>query len=208
MLALLSLLACSNEPDCSIGFQPNPDGNCYEDESEPIDIPDDAIAMAYDDFPDCDAEPTGDGTLDLFRRCAGGLCVGMTYDEMVASVGSDADSVDADYDGYLFVGWDDLGVYLWLHDADEDGLPDPDDTTWRIVVQPWFAGTTDDGLGTDMSLACFVDVLGDPDAITFEPDGGWHPASLIYYVGFTVRDYVDLGEFGGDGRSDYLWLDE
>jgi hypothetical protein len=229
-MVLWSWLACASDPaTCAAGFEAGADGLCYEVGSSPDDDTDDpAIDTAPptgDDDDDevtlddvlaalwpCTARP-GDGELDLGRGCAGTVCAGMTYDELVAELG-DAEVCDAltfAFGGYSFsyvdCAWPN-GLGGQFDDLDEDGLPDPDSTTFVLSVDPPYAGTTAEGYGLGSEMSCFLQE-GDPDYVAFEEGFRDWEVSYLSFERFSVSD--DSGDdyaFLPDGYADGLSLYE
>ena len=208
MIALIAVLACgSNVPVCGPGFVPNPDGNCYEDTSNDPVPPswDDAIDDAYDDLPARD-RGEGDGELDLERGCASGACLGMTRAEIEAVLG-EPDDVAVSNSAWVILDWWSLGTEVWFYDPGNTDVAEPDAIASGVQVYPGYAGSTDDGLSPEQSLRCFVDVLGDPDSITFRDSSGWGISTMNWGDSLTVWDYADGNELGHDGRADYIYMD-
>ena len=72
---------------------------------------------------------------------------------------------------------------------------------------PGYLGSTDEGLSPEVSLRCFVDVLGDPDDIRFQDIEGWGPTSLNWGSSLTVWDSYNLNDPGHDGYADFIYMD-
>lgn len=219
MLAILLAVAC--KPDCPDGYDqdgalclqqaPEPAvcdegyelrfGVCYEVASEPT--AEDTLTAGW---PEC-RPVEGEGELDLVAGCASGVCIGMQYADAVEAAGEPECELDGD--GWDFCYWSN-GVGSYLYDTDEDGTPDADFEIYELILYLDYRGLTSDGLGLDTSLACWRDVLGEPDSMSIDNvSGDWAPRSLYYRAYYlTVWDYLDENlDVGHDGYADYLYLD-
>lgn len=111
----------------------------------------------------CRTLEPGEGTLDFEDGCASGACLGDTYGSFRAALGEPTEIEGAG--SWVLVDWDQRGLYAYFDDDDGDNEPDPDEPVYRFVVNGPAAGTSVDGLATELSLACFVQVLGPPDDV-------------------------------------------
>ena len=129
---------------------------------------DPTVADVLDALAACEPLP-GDGRIDLERACADDACASMTYDEMNAALGEDGDCM----------GWTPTqvkctwsnGIYRLFADADDDDIPDEDFESGVLWLDVPYDGATLDGLGVDVPLSCFIEVLGYPQHLDFY---GWN----------------------------------
>jgi hypothetical protein len=193
---LLLLAACADDPPAD----PTDSGGDPPTTSAATLAPVDA---ALADLPRC--EPgSDDGALDVEAGCAGDVCLGTPWPEATATLG-DPGSCIYIVDGAVCF-WD-LGLVISFADTEADGTPDDDATAYAIAVNPPFDGGTVDGLALDASLGCFVDALGDPDAVSFgHYDEAWLVRSLAWNdLFFTVYDFDAADGIGQpDGLPDFV----
>jgi hypothetical protein len=187
--------------ECADGFYEGDDGNCYE-----IRADEDPVDLAFAALPECHPlDP--DDRLDLRDRCLDGVCVGAEFQSADDALG-DAWYCDYYSDGWVDCRWEGLGVRI-VTPGDIDA-PDPSGAMWRVEMMPAYDGADEDGLGIGISVACWVDLLGEPDRIEFAEDGSdWKIDNLWWESGITVWDYVDESDGeGGDGLVDWVYLYE
>lgn len=201
---LILLLACGSEDiACREGTTLADDGHCYP----PLDTdPDLADVIAA--LPACAPAP-GPGEIDLTGGCALGACAGMTYAEIVAAIGP-GDCRTTNFDArQVYCTWAELGIDGLFRDADEDDVPDEGVITERIHLFRPSTAATGDGIGVDATLACFFDVLGNPEVLQYVDRGGELLPDSFIWDRYGLRAY-DQTAAGGvarpDGYMDDLYL--
>ncbi len=180
MLLLLSL-ACSPLPECAEGQYVTAKNTCADlPTTPPVESPDEAPPCVY-------ATP-GD-RLDLTRGCADGVCVDLTYAELVEAVGEPATCRDGYNDRTVRCYWSDDTVHVYFEDADDDLLPDDEDEVAGVVFvgEDW-DGADADGLGVvGMSMACYPEVHGEPDRLEYLDETG---AGLPIQYGYDTPHFI------------------
>jgi hypothetical protein len=221
-LLLLVLAACNGgaqiDEETGDPVDTNPDGDTAADtdtedtgEEETDTGSDDPIEDALDELeqPCTDLGPT-DGSLDIVAGCAGAACVGRTYDQLAAAIGSAGECQEyTTYPGWVGCWWSDYGVSTSFRDEDQDGVPDRGEWNDGLYAYTPFAGGTTDGLAVGVAMACFVEILGYPDSVDFEStDDGYVPSGMTWNaLGFGVWDfYTGTWGYGQDGFMDYMFL--
>jgi hypothetical protein len=166
---LLFLMACT--PTCEDGQVNDPiTGDCVNTWSDPT-TPEEALAA----LAECEYATPGSG-LDLIAGCVDDACVGMTLGEFEAELGA-ADECDANIfeDELIGCEWD-SGVFASFL-GDNGALPEDGEAT-MVAARHNYNGSDPDGLALNISLTCYLDVLGEPDDIDYtETDAGlspWH----------------------------------
>ncbi len=195
MLLLTLLAACS----CPEGTVEAPSGECLQP-ADHAESQEEALAL----LPDC-VPLTPSDRLDIEAGCADGVCAGSSFAENNASFG-EAGSCDHGLleDDYLYCNWGE-DVYAFYDDADNDGVPDGDDTSLGIFIHDSWDGSDVDGLGIGVSFTCFMDALGEPSDIDYHVDDRGY-----YYV--ADMDWSDLGLyvngelFDHDGKAWHMSL--
>ncbi len=198
-----TLTACGS-PDsvvCGDGTT-EADGVCTAD---PVDDPapptlDDVLA----ELPAC-TSTTGNGQIDLTTSCAGGVCAGMSYSEIVDVLG---EGTCEGYGTFWFCDWS-VGITALV--SGDELAPFPEDVPYSIDLDERYKGTTSDGLGVGFQFACFLDALPKPDAVYFTLIGArFAPDDLSWFgaPNFSVEDRVGAGKDGNnpDGLVDSLTL--
>jgi len=215
VLLLANVMGCQRSEECAAGFELGDDGLCYEIAVEepttspfdtattPVEAPN-LVDVMMEGWPACDST-TGNGEIDLETGCVIGICESDTYEEVVLAVGEPVDMYD--YDGSVFAVWL-PGVGAYFIDLDVDGQPDPDAMVYYIVVVAGVDLQTEDGLGPDVPMSCFLDAFGDPDFIGIDDlTGDWQILYADWY-GPSVRayDFLDGPFEGSDGIADWLYV--
>lgn len=188
---MLILLACGQEPVETVDT----------DDTAPVAPIDAALAAMPSCVPGAD-----DGALDIAAGCAGDVCLGSLWPDVREALGK-PQLCTFIVDGTV-CSWS-SGLVASFADGDGDGTPDDEATAYTISInRPWDGGTTD-GLALDASLRCFVDVLGDPDAIGFGRYGDeWLVRSMIWNeLYFSVYDFQGEDGVGApDDEPDFVQL--
>ncbi len=205
-MTLLLLLACGPdvaELPCRDGFARAADGHCYPP-APTFTTVDFEAALA--NLGPCEPRDEGVAT-DLQSGCSYYFCPGDTFEEAVDLLGDNYTCSEASGDAFCL--WEAIGIEGRWDDDDDDGLPDEGDGNQRVHITDGSLAATDDGLGMDVPISCFVDSLGPPDRFTVVDtvDGlmiefmDWDDAGLLLY------DFYDTNRFlGSDGRADELYL--
>lgn len=150
---------------------------------------------------------TGNGQIDLTTGCAGEVCAGMSYGEIVDVLG---EGTCDGFGTFWFCDWS-VGITVGVN-GDELG-PDPAEVPYSVDLDERYKGTTTDGLGVGLQLACFLDALPKPDSVFFTLVGarfaldgvGWYAAPNV-----SVDDRFGGGKDGTkpDGLVDAMSLRE
>jgi len=122
----------------------------------------------------------GDGRIDLAGACANGACASMSYGEMNEALGEEGDCM-----GWtptqLKCTWSN-GIYRLFTDADDDGIPDEEFESGVLWLDVPYDGSTAEGLGVDVALSCFLEVLGYPHHVEFYGwNGDYTPSQMQWY---------------------------
>ena len=221
-LSLLLLAACGNPPtECVEGFEAGDGGYCYEiDDSQcaegfhldddgmcyPDETDGNTVEAAMAEWPDCILEK-GDGRIDLDFGCADDVCVGRNYGEIAELMG-EGDCYFYQGYGYGYCTWGGAGGYFL--DADDDLLPDEFYYLSYVMIVPGYTGHTELGAGPNLSMSCWTETEGDPDAVEFSVGytGEYQIGQITYYSpGTVIYDAVGADySYESDGRSDYIYL--
>lgn len=193
---LVLLLACNTCPE---GTAEAPGGDCLP-VTQHATTQEEALAL----LPECEPLSPSD-RLDLAAGCADGLCAKDSFTQMNAASGTEG-SCDESFldDDYLYCNWGGE-VFAFFDDANNDGVPDAEDTALGIYIHDEYDGSDADGLGIGVSLRCFLDVYPDPDDIDYEVDDrGYYTVQSLDYddLGVIVQSSI----FDPDGRVDHLSL--
>ena len=124
-------------------------------------------------LPSCTFKPAN-GRLDLERGCADGLCLDMPTERAVqppfackASKRAQKPMCD-----------DDAGRRFW---DERESETRPQSTLGQVYLSPPYDGTSADGLGLGVSLACFLEVYGTPDQVEVKRAGSRFEIAEIRY---------------------------
>jgi hypothetical protein len=181
-----------------------------EDESDSVIVTDasDSIEGVLATLPAC--EPiTADGRISVISGCADGICVGMTYDEVVEVTGSEG-ACEPTEDGTATVTctWD-TTVQGLFDDLDDDFAPDKGDMLQAIRVLGTYEGGTPEGLGIGATSSCFLEQYGTPDVATWMLVYDHYVLLEATWVGWgltIVDDDGPPGEVDPDGIVDHLMV--
>jgi hypothetical protein len=141
------------------------------------------------------------------------VCPGVGYEDAVETLGEpDCYTFYYEFDGYvggsISCEWR-AGIELDFDDLDQDGVADPFATSYAVALNESFDGGTDGGLGIGANMGCFVEELGQPDAVSFDAvDGVWLP-SYAYWGGYGVAvsdSYGPRDSYLADGVVDGIRL--
>ncbi len=162
--------------------------------------------LFLDALPPCEPVST-DGSIDLVNGCVLGACHDMTYDEMNAALG-EAGVCEYLIDATLVCDWALGGIQVFLDDIDNDGVPDPGQTAFAVFVQDPFPGGTPEGLGVGATLRCFIEVLGDPETVDVQSQGGGYVVTRLEWQskGVSVSDDYFAGYVDADGHADSIMM--
>lgn len=169
----------------------------------------DCPAGTHEDGPVCVADPaetavdgiavplractptTGDGDIDLANTCVGDLCVGDTYADAVAALGTPADFMP-------WVEWPSgLGIGF-----DPDGEPPPDEAAAvEFWVESPYPGRTTNGLGAGVAMQCFLDELGLPDDVSLSVSGSSY---VVWYIHWDAPDLMVFDDDVLFGEADSI----
>lgn len=117
---------------------------------------------------ECSME-AGDGRMDFIAGCASGACIDEPYTAWVTALGQ-PDVMDPGTTR-VQVEWFDAGVYAYFDDDNDDNRPDDTALPDSFHTTERASGESDEGLRIDISFACFVQTLGDPDDLDLEANG-------------------------------------
>lgn len=146
-----------------------------------------ADALEYAAFPECTSTEAG-SEIDVDGSCVDGLCVGDSYDDVVAAKGEPTDES------------------AWTEWSDGFGAAfDSDDDIETIWLQSPYTGHTADGLGLGESLQCFVDVYGTPEATYTWRSGDVQAVQAAFWPG--IGAYDDDALSTPDGVVDTIEID-
>lgn len=164
------------------------------------------LADLLEQMPPC-VPVAADGRIDFDTACVDGACMGMTYAEMSAALGS-AGACSAGDPNTQSLTCDWSGLSAFFADADMDGVPDPGDTATCLFLGEPFDGGTTEGLGVGATMRCFVDALGIPSQAQFTATGKGYVVSQVgwgdFGIGPAISDlYGDVG-IEPDGRADLI----
>lgn len=155
-------LACS---PCPEGFVAD-GGACVPDTAgvEPVELDERG-------HPPC--EPREPGTrLGLEQGCVDGACDGVDYAGWVGALGAEGSCDTSDVvPETTFCSWQGGNVDTHFVDEDLDGAPDDGAVAEGAYVSEGWSGSDADGLGLGISLACFYEVLGEPQEEDRVPNG-------------------------------------
>jgi hypothetical protein len=192
MLVSLMILACGEpDPVCDDGFDLHDDGMCYEVGGDDTTVPTTGDSV-YDAWlasqAPCEADG-GDGRLDLVG-CVEGVCIGDGYDDWVAVFGEPDCGFSCD----------------WPNGVGASFSGGASGTAEYVTIDVPYDGTTAGGAGLGASTRCFVDELGTPGAVQFEPGGSVLGDQATWYDPAFVS--ASDGGFSGsaDGLVDRLFL--
>jgi hypothetical protein len=186
-MLLVTLLAACSCPEDTVSA---PGGECLEP-AEHAETQEEALAM----LPDCEPLSPSD-RLDITAGCADGVCAGSSFTENNANFGETGDCEHGLWeDDYLYCNWGE-DVYAFYDDADNDGVPDGDDTSLGVYIHDSWDGSDADGLGIGVSFRCFMDALGEPSDIDYYTDNRG-------YVYVTDMDWGELGLYVNGHYSDF-----
>ena len=191
-MLLASLLACGPTlPDCSSGQHITANGECA----------DDPTIEGSELFPACEPLAAGD-RIEVRAGCADGACNGADFPTINAALGEEG-VCEADISGLSFCSWLDDGLHSFFDDDDGDDLPDTGAPAAGIYLYPDYDGSTEEGLGLGISMACWLDTYGYTDEVEYETDdAGDRYISELWWpsIGLFVDDR-DL-----DGLADRISL--
>ncbi len=162
-------------------------------------------ASLLDSLPPCMPAPAPhDGSIDLTTGCVKGVCQGMTFASVNATLG--AQGVCTSLGAQVDCKWS--GLDIIFDDTNGDGVPDAGATTNGIFLAAPFRGTTSDGLGVGATLRCFIDSLGAPTEIEAIDDRGSIEINELQFGSFVflVDDGTPFAGDRPDGRADSLSL--
>jgi len=152
---LLLLLACRPViPDCEANQHVNSDYECIDDPEIP----------GADLLPACEVRDA-DSRIDVTLGCADGACSDDTYDAFNSAIGETGSCSTTS--GFAFCDWEEDTLGSFFDDVDGDDVPDVDAPAQGVYLDPGFDGATEDGLGLDVSLACWIVVYGYTDLATY-----------------------------------------
>lgn len=154
----------------------------------------------FGDAPPCESS-SGDGRIDLGTACADGACAGATYAQWAAALGEPAKCTTS-YMGSMHCEWGN-GVSGYFDDEDDDGAADPESTGNIVFLDPPYDGATTDGLGVGVSMACFGDALGLPDALALDRHEDRYLVTEAHYDEIEV-ELADLEGPNGENLPDGL----
>lgn len=159
LAALLLLAGCGDALLCG-DRTTEVDGSCIGDEPADDDPGDDTdepgpayIQDVLENLTECD-EPPGDGTLNIARGCADGICARKNLEETTQAAGEVPDCTS--WYGEIRCRFG-LGVEVVWSDRDGDGEIGPDEESSYLQITAPYAGRTTDGLGVGVSTGCFLD---------------------------------------------------
>lgn len=173
-LLLVAALLPACTPSCPPGLE-YIDGQCRSG------TPGEGIDLDERGHPPCEFE-AGNGRLDIDSGCADGACDDALYADMVDALGPASCDASDVISETTFCDWQGGALRSHFDDVDLDGVPDPDATARGLYLSEGYDGTSPDGLGLRVSLACFYDVYGEPDEEDRVKDG-----SLDRVIGMTFR---------------------
>lgn len=191
MILLLAIACGPTLPDCEEGQHITADGACADD--PPIE--------GSEHFPACEPEPASD-RINVRAGCADGACNDADFPTINDALGEDG-LCDNDIGGLSFCSWLGDTLHSFFQDDDGDGLPDTGATASGIYLYPGYDGTTEEGLGVGVSLACWVDTYGYTDEVEYAiDDDGESYISELFWT--SVGLFVDDNNF--DGVADRVSL--
>jgi hypothetical protein len=139
----------------------------------------------------CDVLPARSG-VDLDDGCVDGTCLGMTVAEATVQMGPPEWSNGASHH------WG----YVAVHAANGNGK------ITSITLEAPFDGGTESGLGIDVAMECFVEVLRSPAHHTSDDSGDYiRFPDLGVMVGDVDGGYYDL-DSSIDGKADIIIISE
>ncbi|MDP2306067.1 MAG: hypothetical protein Q8P18_08565 [Pseudomonadota bacterium] len=187
---MIVLLACAPPPDCMEGYAANADGICLAETTGPF-SGGSSVDELLDALPPCEAMEAGD-RIDPDAACVDGACANNTFTEIDAALGGDASCIrrfdDQHLDVHADCSWP-RGITTSFSDYDDDGVPDADSLASPLYLVPPYDGASQDGLGLEAGLGCFVDAYGPPEWMYLVHDGEhWWPGTLVWN-----SDTLDVG---------------
>lgn len=144
--------------------------------------------LVFAALPACELLPVGE-SLDIKDGCAVGVCANTSYASFVDVLGEPADCDPSDS---TKCEWDE-GVAGYFDRL--DGEVDPESVASALYVTESFTGSDENGLGIGVSLGCFIEVLGQPEAVEAVLVAGEYYVEELSFPDLTVHSATF------DGRS-------
>jgi hypothetical protein len=193
--AALLLAGCAPGGDdpCRPGFTRAQDGHCYPPPPDPG--PPSATDVLLGRGP-CVPRPPGED-IDLFGGCIEGACAGDPFDAIDLALGRGATCTRNQDDTDWTCDWP-QGVQATFEVEPSDTLlPNGASTSPWIRATAGYEGSSPEGLGAALAMACFVEELGEPTIAEFVNRTGELLAEELIWDSFGIE--IEDEERNSDG---------